>query len=220
MFNQFDSRALGRTDCYAQRFTKVGTYAYNVVPGYGQSLSTDTPFTVKVEGDGRSEGASHNVQVRVHGKGFAVDQPEITVKVGDMVMWNGGDGAWPYAVVGEDAFFNSHLMVSECVYSHAFGTAGDYEWGDAFGSGATGLVRVRDPDCSGKDGLKKWREQLASGAMVVITGGKVDQRELDILTGQTVFFAIIKSEGGSITDKRLLDPVYAHDCGQGERVAA
>jgi hypothetical protein len=40
MYNELDSRALGRADCYAQRFMRAGDYRYNVVPGHAQSLST------------------------------------------------------------------------------------------------------------------------------------------------------------------------------------
>ena len=43
-----------------------------------------------------------------------------------MVMWNGGAGGPPFAVVCEHDFFSSHRMVNECGYSHAFGTVGDY----------------------------------------------------------------------------------------------
>jgi hypothetical protein len=217
MFDRFDSRALQRNDCYAQRFMRAGTYAYNVVPGHGQALSTDYPFIVHVEGESQ-EMTQHNLRVNAERKGFVVDQPKVAIRIGDMVLWNGGNGAQPYAIVGEAAFFSSYRMVNECGYSHAFGTAGDYEWADAFGSKIGGKIQVRDPDCSASDGLEKWHRQLAEGNVVMIADGQADRTSFDILTGQTVFFAIVKGEGISITDRRWLEPVYRHDCGNADKV--
>lgn len=223
MFNLLDSRALGRVDCYAQRFMKAGTYAYNVVPGHGQALSTDYPFSIRVEDGGeRGEMAQHNVLVSAQGKGFGVDQPELTIKSGDMVMWNGAGLTIPFAVVGERDFFNSYRMVNECGFSHAFGTEGEYRWVDAHGSDLSGTIRVRNPDCKTKEHLARWQESLAEGTVVMISDGKADKTEVEIVTGQTVFFAIVKGPGISITDARLLD-IPSHDScqgGDGERKAA
>ena len=207
MYNELDSRALGRADCYAQRFMRPGDYRYNVVPGHAQAISTDYPFVIHVHAanDGRKGAAmtQHNLRVSTAGKGFTVAPAKLTIAVGDMVVWNGG-GTIPFAVVGEHDFFNSHRMVNECGFSHAFGKAGDYHWRDAFGSGLKGLIRVRDPDCSKPDQLKGWREQLSQGNIVMIADGKADHDEIDIVTGQTIFFAIVKTPGISITDGRLL----------------
>lgn len=213
MYNELDSRALGRADCYAQRFMRPGDYRYNVVPGYGQAISTDFPFTIHVQGEEKKDSkmAQHDLSVGSSGKGFAPDRAALTIAVGDMVVWNGG-GEIPFAVVGDQDFFNSHRMVNECGFSHAFGTAGDYHWRDSFGSSLSGVVRVRDPDC--KDGLdmKKWRETLSNGNIVMISDGKADHSELDIYTGQTVFFALVKTPGISITDVRILEARYQHSC--------
>lgn len=212
MYNELDSRALGRTDCYAQRFMRPGDFAYNVVPGHAQALSTDFPFRIHVEeGKKKAQMSQHNVQVTQCGKGFAVETGVLTIAVGDLVLWNGG-GAIPFAVIGDKDFFNSHRMVNECGFSHAFGKAGDYHWRDAFGSKISGLVRVRDPDCRKDADLRKWRETLAKGNVVMIADGKVDKAEIDILTGQTVFFAIVQTPGISITDGRLLEHAYTPHC--------
>lgn len=215
MYNELDSRALGRADCYAQRFMRVGDYRYNVVPGHAQALSTDHPFVIQVQdvGDNRRDRGmvQHNLRVAPSGKGFMVAPAALSVVVGDMVVWNGG-GDIPFAVVGEQEFFNSHRMVNECGFSHAFGRAGDYQWRDAFGSDLSGVIRVRNPDCGKPEDLKRWRETLAQGSVVMIADGRADTRELDIVTGQTVFFAIVKTPGISITDARLLEKVYEAPC--------
>lgn len=215
MYNELDSRALGRADCYAQRFMRSGDYRYDVVPGHGQALSTDHPFVIHVKDskDGKkgAKMAQHNLRVEPNGKGFAVAPATLTIAVGDMVVWNGG-GEIPFAVVGDQVFFNSHRMVNECGFSHAFGMAGEYHWRDAFGSKLSGVVRVRDPDCKKDPDLKKWRETLSKGNVVMINDGKADQTELDIYTGQTVFFALVKTPGISITDSRLLETIYEPKC--------
>lgn len=215
MYNELDSRALGRADCYAQRFMRVGDYRYNVVPGHGQALSTDYPFVIHVEGgkEGKKEPkmAQHNLRVTANGKGFTVAPGTLRISVGDMVVWNGG-GEVPFAVVGDHDFFNSHRMVNECGFSHAFGKAGDYHWRDAFGSKLSGVVHVRDPDCKRDPDLKKWHQTLSKGNVVMINDGKADQTELDIYTGQTVFFALVKTPGISITDARLLETIYEPKC--------
>ena len=214
MYNELDSRALGRADCYAQRFMRPGDYRYNVVPGHAQAISTDFPFMVHVkehEGKRDAKMTQHNLRVASDGRKFTVTPATITIAVGDMLVWNGG-GDIPFAVVGEQEFFNSHRMVNECGFSHAFGKSGEYRWKDAFGSKLSGVVRVRDPDCSKDKDMKKWRAALAEGSLVMIADGKADKPEIDILTGQTVFFAIVKTPGISITDDRLLAHVYDVPC--------
>jgi hypothetical protein len=206
MYNDLDSRALGRADCYAQRFMRPGDYHYNVVPGHAQALSTDYSLVIRVE-EGEKKSAQmvqHTLGVSQHGKGCTVTSATLTIATGDMVVWNGG-GEIPFAVISDKAFFNSSRMVNECGFSHAFGTPGDYHWRDAFGSKLSGVVRVRDPNCKKDPDLKKWRETLAKGNVVMITEDKTDHDAIDILTGQTVFFAITKTSGISITDARLLE---------------
>ena len=212
MNNDFDSRALGRADCFAQRFMRPGDYRYAVVPGHGQLLSTDYPFVIHV-GVGKSKKGDdivqHHVRVTQGERGLTVVPATLTIGVGDMVMWNGG-GNVPLAIVGEAYFFNSYQMVNECGFSHAFGLAGTYEWRDAFGSGLSGRVHVSDPDCKKDPDLKKWRAALGEGTVVMIADGKVDKRDIKIMTGQTVFFAIVKTDGISITDSRLIGQSWMH----------
>jgi plastocyanin len=216
MNNELDSRALGRADCYAQRFMRAGTYAYNVVAGHGE-ISNEFPFQIRVEDSKQgSEMKQHNVKVVQSAKGFSAEPASLTIGVGDMVVWNGG-GLIPFAVIGEKGFFTSYRMRNECGFSHAFGKPGEYHWRDAFGSNLAGVVRVRDPDCRKDADLKKWREMLSTGTVVMIDDGRADNSEIDIVTGQTVFFAIVKTPGISITDRRLLEDVYDPACGPSAR---
>ena len=212
MPNQLDSRALDQADCYAQRFMKAGTYRYTVVAGHGQAIASDYPFAVVVEdGGAAAEMAQHDIRVRARDRGFDVDRASLTVRIGDMVLWNGGGVPMSFAVVGEQAFFSSYRMVNECGFSHAFGTAGEVHWADAYGSGCAGVVRVRDPECKTHEHLARWQRSLAEGKVVMISDAKADRTEVEITTGQTVFFAIVKGPGISITDKQLLDVVRYPD---------
>ena len=203
--NMLDSRAIGRTSCFAQRFMRPGTYAYNVVAGRGGAINTAYPFAILVEDGKKGEMAQHNAVVTQGDKGLTVDQPQLRIRTGDLVLWSGNGLTAPFAVAGERDFFSSERMANECGYSHAFGTEGEYRWRDAHGSGLGGVVRVRDPKVGDVKAFAKWREQLAEGNIVMIQDGKVHTPDLEIMTGQTVFFAIVTSPGVSVTDERLLD---------------
>jgi plastocyanin len=206
MFDPLDSRALRRTDCYAQRFMKAGTYNYNVLPAFSDWIERERPFTIKVaEQKKKAAMTQHTVVVRFEKGGFTVDRSEIVIEAGDLVLWNCPEaGATPYCIAGEKEFFASSRMVNECGYSHAFGTAGEYCWRDANGSDAHGIVRVRDPQCKDESQFGHWHETLKKGTLVTIEDGKTKPASVEIVTGQTVFFAIVKGPGISITDERLL----------------
>lgn len=207
MFDPLDSRALRRTDCYAQRFMKAGTYQYNVLPAFGDCVQRERPFAIKVlEQKKKTAMTQHNVTVRLEKAGFTVDRKEITIDAGDLVLWNCPEaGATPYCIAGEMEFFASGRMFNECGYTHAFGVPGEYHWRDAYGSDVHGVVRVRDPQCKDQSRFDRWHKNtLTTGTLVMIGEGKARPASVEIVTGQTVFFAIVKGPGISITDERLL----------------
>jgi len=205
VIDHFDSRALGRTDCYGQRFMKTGTYRYNVLPAGGDALNDERPFVIQVKERSASNKMNQHTVFIKPGPKMTVEPPELAIEAGDLVLWNCATGpAMPCMVVGDKEFFNSARLVNESGYSHAFGTAGEYEWVDAYGSGARGVVRVRHPECKSSRDYQQWREQLSRGTVVMISDAKAEPREVEIMTGQTVFFGIVKGPGISITDKRLV----------------
>jgi hypothetical protein len=106
--------------------------------------------------------------------------------------------------MGDREFFSSARLVNESGYAHAFGIAGEYSWADAYGSGLQGTVKVVDPVCSSKEELAQWQDRLAIGELVMITGNEADPAEVEIMTGQTVYFAVTKAPGISISDSRLI----------------
>jgi plastocyanin len=205
MTDALDSRALRLTDCYGQRFMKAGVYRYHVLPVGGHFVTEDRPFTVKVTERPPGKMTQHTVLVKFDGGKFGVDREDITIGSGDLVLWHCPDPkATPYMVIGDKEFFDSHRLVNESGYSHAFGLAGEYHWRDAHGSGAAGVVRVKPPTCKAPQDYERWHRSLAKGTVVMITDARAEPREVEIATGQTVFFAITKGPGISITDERLL----------------
>ena len=206
MIDSLDSRALRLTDCYAQRFMKAGTYQYNVLPVGGHHLTVERPFAVKVrERSAQTRLTQHLVVVTPQSSGFRVDRSELMIEAGDLVLWNCPDPkAMPYTVIGDKDFFDSQRLLNESGYSHAFGSAGEYHWKDAHGSSVAGIVRVKNPECKTEAEFRRWHESLTKGTLVMIAGERAEPREIDIVTGQTVFFAITKGPGISITDQRVL----------------
>lgn len=211
--NILDSRAIRRTDCYAQRFMRPGRYSYAILPAHTEVLSEDRPYTIIVNEGKKSAGemAQHNVLIKGKGAQFVPEKRELAIELGDLVLWNCvSSDAPPYAIVGDREFFDSARLTNECGYSHAFGSAGEYRWKDAYGSDISGIVKVVDPQCKCDADVRKWRHKLAEGTVVMIADGKAQPGKVEIVTGQTVFFAIVTSPGISITDERFLEQVPAH----------
>lgn len=206
MIDTLDSRALRRTDCFGQQFMQAGSYSYNICPAHSHAISGDQPFTITVqEGVKNEKMKQHNVLINRLGSRFDAEPQNLTVGVGDLVLWNCVDANTPpYAIVGDQGFFSSHRMANKCCYSHAFGAAGDYHWKDAFGSAVGGVIKVRDPGCNDEPSFKRWKASLTKGMLIMIADGKPQPTEVEIHTGQTVYFAIEKGAGISITDERIL----------------
>lgn len=205
MFDTLDSRALRYTDCYGQRFMKPGVYRYNVLPADSARTKEDGRFAVVVQDGSHRAMRQHSVVVRVERGAFIVEPAELTITTGDLVLWNCPEStAVPYVVVGDKSFFASHTLADESGFGHAFGASGEYWWTDAYGSGASGVVRVRDPRCRDKHDVERLQRVMAQGTLVSVVGGTVEPKEVEIVTGQSVFFAIGQSSGISITDARLL----------------
>jgi plastocyanin len=166
------------------------------------------PFKIRVKkGPARREGEQHFVTVRRDGRRFVADPPELEITAGDSVLWNASDPKTPsYSVRGEGASggFDSTALTAEAVYTHAFGLPGEFRWADANGSGVSGLVSVRQVDSEDRRDMAAWADQVKEGVLVVVSGDRVDPKEVNVLVGQTVFFAIEKAPGITITDAQLL----------------
>lgn len=201
----FDSRALGPFDSYGQRFMRPGSFHYNLVPAGFTGMSLEYRFSVVVtEAEEEHRMEQHNVAVRTEGRELWAEPEDLTVAVGDLVLWHGPGLRTRFAVDGDREFFRSSGLATESGYSHAFGVAGDYRWVDANGSKLSGRVVVTDMDASTDAGRRRWLETLRKGTVVMIQGESAEPAEVKIITGQTVFFAVTKAPGVSITDERLV----------------
>jgi plastocyanin len=201
-----DSRVLRLTDAYGQRFMREGRFAWAALPAGGGMLSVDRPFTIDV-GPRRSDGkmTQHHVELGWDGQRFRPDRPKLAIEAGDLVSWHCPDPAAPgFEIAGDQPFFGSAALVNECGYSHAFGVPGRYRWVDALGSGLSGTVHVRPVSCATRDELAKWRARLAQAELVMIQHAKADRDTVEIVVGQTVYFAVVTGPGITITDERLV----------------
>lgn len=203
--DSLDSRYLRSTDCYGQRFMRAGTYYYNVVQAGGGALSDERPYVIQVSDCANQAGMQqHNIVLSYTDNAFSPDRVEIHIALGDLVLWSSVSQTGPaYEVVGQQEFFGSVSLVNECGFSHIFGQAGEYEWGDINGSGIGGVVRVTAPACHNARDIAQWRERLAKGTVVMVADGKCEPAVVEVEVGQTVFFAIVAGKGITVTDKRL-----------------
>lgn len=207
-----DSRLLRYIDCYAQKFSTRGTiyYRLSTVPASCIPVEKEAAFTITVKGrsGGKDrEGAQHNVTVQRKDSSLVADPPNLDIAAGDTVLWHSPDQTLlGFAVYGEGAggSFDSSALSFEAVYTHAFGTPGEYHWIDANHGQVSGVVVVRSPDSTDPEECRKWMAALGDGALVLIEGNRVEPQRIEILTGQTVFWAVQKADGISITDVRLL----------------
>ena len=204
--NSLDSRAIGYTDTYGQRFMREGSFRYGVAAAPGAILLSDFPFVVEVADGNAERMTQHTVELTYTDKGFHPDSESVRIEAGDLVTWVCRDASTPpFEVVGVHDFFRSSRLVNESGYAHAFGTPGDYEWVDVYGSGIGGVVHVRQPEIADRESLAAWQKQLATGSIVMIGAERAEPAKIEIVTGQTVYFAVTKGPGISITDRRIAE---------------
>jgi plastocyanin len=210
-----DSRSLRYTDCYVQKFSVPDTVFYAITGPAGKLMlmEREQAFVIRAKaGDGaNAEGQQHNVTVKYDGRNFVADPPELEIASGDFVLWNAADPSTPGFVVsgeGEEIRFDSSVLTAEAIYTHAFGLPGEYQWADANGGPAGGVVRVIVPEPittkDQKDLQKKMLKVLQEPIVVLVRDDEVRPTEVQAMVGQTVFWAVERSSGIAITDARLV----------------
>lgn len=207
--NSLDSRFLRPGDTFTQSFSQLGRYGYDfVLPVPHRFKQGDTTFAINVkDGDMRREGVQHNILVRQEGGKLKAVPPEQNIMTGDVVTWYALDPSIPgFSVVGhsETDSFSSAAMTYEALYTHAFGSPGVIEWECANGHNLKGRVIVKKAKARSAQEIASYKERLAEGTLVLISGDRVEPVEVEIVEGQTVCFAVEKAEGITITDRRLL----------------
>ena len=205
-----DSRALSYVDCFARRFAKAGSVTYGITSASVRcGLHDEDAFVIDVQerrqAGGKGENAQHDVTVKMKAGRFTVEPAKLSIQAGDVVMWHAASSAVPgFIVSGQagDLRFSSASLDAESLYTHAFGVPGTYEWGDTGQSKIGGRVVVKDLDTKSKEDCEKWMSSLSEGALVTIKG-RAEPQQVEIVTGQTVFFAVVDAPGITITDQRL-----------------
>jgi len=202
-----DSRVLSYVDCFARRFAKAGTVRYGIISASVRcDLHDEDAFVIEVkERREPGEGTQHDVTVRMKAGRFTVEPAKLSIQAGDVVMWHGANSAVPGFIVSGQVGkqrFSSASLDAESLFTHAFGVPGTYEWGDTGPSDIGGRIVVKDLDTKSKEDCEKWMRALSQGALVTIKG-RAEPQQVEIVTGQTVFFAVVDAPGITITDQRL-----------------
>jgi plastocyanin len=204
----FDSRRMTYLNCFAQRFAKPGSYRYRIASAGTSALDRDKSFSIEVkEGNARDQGEQHDVRVRLEGRELVADPPDLSIAVGDLVLWAATDSSIAgYAIVGDGRglTFSSARLASETIFTHAFGSPGVYDWVDAHGGKAGGTVEVVSPsDRPRERDQDAWLAALGRPTVITIKDEVADPRRVEILTGQTVAWVIEQAKGMTITESSL-----------------
>jgi plastocyanin len=206
--NVLDSRFLRLGDCFAQKFSKAGSFKYVVTTAGGWCLPIGEnahTILVKPRPGGKTKGAQHNIVVKQENSKLVAAPAKIEIEMGDLVLWHTLDASTPgFAVIGEGEgwSFNSAALADEGLYSHAFGSPGHYEWKDANEGRVRGEIEVKSLEVRHPKDCKKWLEHLSKGTLIRIAGEKSEPSRIEIVAGQTVFWAVEKGTGITITDSR------------------
>jgi plastocyanin len=207
--NSLDSRFLRFADTFAQSFAQPGRYSYDLgLPLPNRIRSADAPFTINVRAarSNNPEGRQHNVSVRSDGGRLKADPPTLEIEAGDAVLWSAATPSTPgFCISGhsETDSFSSAAIAREALYTHAFGSPGVFEWEDANGHRVSGKVVVTMPPTGSAREMGSYKDRLSQATLVVISGERVEPPQVEVVVGQTVFFAVERAEGITITDRRL-----------------
>jgi len=209
--NSLDSRVIGFGNCFCKKFGQAGKVSYMLVTAAGIDMPFDKERSlnihVKKAHHCNKQSQQHTVTVSGKGNQFTVDPLNLEIEEGDSVLWHAANAnVAGFAIRGNynKKEFDSSCIEEEAVYTHAFGTPGKYKWVDAYGSKVQGVINVCSPDKKGKKTQREWLKKMSEGVLICINGDEVSPKKVDLITGQTVFWAVNKAPGISITDSRLI----------------
>ena len=197
-----NSRLLTSQDGYLQLFPNAGEFLYYLtLTPEGIKTAHESAFhlTVKPGKAKQGAGAQHDVKVHWDGKCYVPTPERLEIAVNDYVIWHCERmaGSPPFAVrgQGEGGAFSSSSMSATSAYTHFFLTAGDVKY-QVSGKGSY-TVRVAD-----HRKVKDYEKRAADAPVVTIRRGEASPRELDIVAGQTVIWAVEEGSGVTIASVR------------------
>jgi len=203
-----DSRVIGIGSCFAHRFSSPGTLQYSLSP-LPSALTTGadraSSYSVTVSADRNDRPPRQYVTVRQANGRLVASPARLEITAGDIVVWS-ADRTVPFGfrvrgTIGSNVL-DSAALVTESIYTHAFGLAGSFEWADANGSDLRGQVTVAMPDAA--EGHERWLARIGEGALVHVRGVSAEPADLQIVVGQTVVWAVEDAPGVTITDASLI----------------
>ena len=212
MNQNLDSRVLNYGECYGMKFSHSGKAIYQVHPYTGASLPADEDcFSITVRDTAQKSGSEqqHNIVIRKQDGRLVAEPEHLEISKNDVVLWHAANAeVHGFVISGEGPKdeFDSAAITTHSVYTHPFGNEGVIDWIDANGSGLHGTIVVKSPKGTDKKSQQKWLAQLETPSLITISGDKASPQKLEIITGQTVVWAIEKAAGISITDARLVAP--------------
>jgi len=217
----FDSRALQFGDSLTQQFLEVGTLTYQVVLAHTVFGGERNRFVIDVlEGD-IVQPTQHFIKVFFSDGTLQVEPPRLTISVKDTVSWSAVDRQVPpFRVLSlEDSalYLDSAAIKTNAVFTHAFGVPGRYTWSDANRGTVEGVVMVEDPRITSVEDLAAYKRRLSSlrqikkrkgkgegeQAIFMIDGETSEPATVSVLTGQTVMWVVMNTEGISITEQEI-----------------
>jgi plastocyanin len=203
-----DSRRMTYLNCFGQKFSKPGTYRYRITSSSTSGLDRDARFSIEVKPVASpAKVQQHDVAVRLEGRELVADPPFVSINAGDLVVWNTPDSSIAgYLIEGKGSglSFSSARLTREAVYTHAFGVPGTYRWLDAHGGKLGGVIEVVSPKADAPESARKWLGSLGSPTLIRVRGEHADPKRVQILTGQTVAWAIEEAAGISVTDSSVV----------------
>jgi hypothetical protein len=193
-----NSRQLTSQDGFLQLFSHAGEYRYTltVTPeGIRTAHESEFHLTVKSGKTKQGGGTQHDVKVHWDGKCYVPTPGRLEISVNDYVIWHCERmaGSPPFAVrgQGEGGSFSSSSMSATCAYTHYFLTPGDVKY-QVSGKGSY-TIRVAD-----HRKVKDYAKRAADAPVVIVRGSEASPRDLDIVAGQTVIWAVEEGSGISI----------------------
>ncbi|MFO1108498.1 MAG: hypothetical protein U1E61_04890 [Bradyrhizobium sp.] len=197
-----NSRHLTSQDSYLQLFSSAGEYLYYLTAtpeGIKSAHESAFHLTVKPGKTKQGSGTQHDVKVNWDGNCYVPKPDRLEISVNDYVVWHCERmaGSPPFAVRGqsEGDSFSSSSMSATSAYTHFFLTPGEVKY-QVSGKGSY-LVRVAD-----HRKVKDYERRAADAPVVTIRRGEASPRELDIVAGQTVIWAVEEGSEVSIASVR------------------
>ena len=203
-----DSRSLGYTDCYAQRFAQAGNVEYHIVRGSFRLMDdTNETFVIQVADRTGKHPQQHVVGIDEIDGHLTADPARLEIAPGATVLWHAKNPAtarFSIRGTGPTGPFDSSRLTAEALFTHPFGLAGEFAWADANGSPLGGIVLVNTA-ADGQGSIDDWRTRIQQASVVTIRGTKAEASRVEVVVGQTVAWIVEEAPGISITESQTVD---------------